>query len=151
MKIKTQCAWCSKVVERYPSQIIGLTFCSKKCIRSQRSREGNPDGYRRAPHLSEVNRRMNPTKMTDAVKDKLRTARLGTGTGKTYTKRYGRHEHRIVAEQMLGRPLEKGEVVHHIDGDRRNNLPENLKILASQADHARLHKLQTKEVTTYEI
>ncbi len=64
---------------------------------------------------------------------------MNSGEGKTYTKFYGRHEHRVVAEQLLGRPLCPGEVVHHIDGDKRNNRPENLRVFASQAEHAKFH------------
>jgi len=56
----------------------------------------------------------------------------------SYRKKQGRHEHRIVAEQMLGRPLKRGEIVHHIDGNRHNNAPDNLQVM-SQADHLRLH------------
>jgi len=78
--------------------------------------------------------------MTAGTREKLRQSRLGTGQGKTYAKRFGRHEHRIVAEQMLGRPLRPGEVVHHIDGNKRNNAPENLMVFASQAEHALWHK-----------
>lgn len=44
--------------------------------------------------------------------------------------------HRRMAEDMLGRPLWPGEVVHHIDGDSTNNLPENLLVLPSQSYHA---------------
>lgn len=55
-----------------------------------------------------------------------------------YRKLTGRHEHRVVAEQMLGRPLKRGEIVHHIDGDRHNNAPTNLQVM-TQADHLRLH------------
>ena len=32
-----------------------------------------------------------------------------------------------------------GEVVHHIDRNKRNNEPSNLLILPDQAAHARLH------------
>ena len=64
---------------------------------------------------------------------------MNSGEGKTYTKFYGRHEHTVVAEQLLGRPLRPGEVVHHIDGDKRNNRLENLRVFSSQAEHAKFH------------
>lgn len=48
------------------------------------------------------------------------------------------YEHIIVAEEMLGRRLEKSEVVHHLDGDRSNNRMENLLILSNN-QHGKLH------------
>jgi hypothetical protein len=66
-------------------------------------------------------------------------AQRGRGEGRTYRKRNGRHEHRAVAEQKLGRPLKRGEIVHHIDGDYLNNDPDNLAVM-TQADHIRIHK-----------
>jgi len=61
------------------------------------------------------------------------------GQGRTYTKTKGRHIHRVVMEQMLGRPLTPGEIVHHKDGNKLNNSPENLELISSQADHTRAH------------
>ena len=68
----------------------------------------------------------------------------GRGDGKAYTKRNGRHEHRIIAEQIIGRPLKKGEVVHHRDHNKKNNDPSNLQVFASNGEHSRVHNIGKK-------
>ena len=45
-------------------------------------------------------------------------------------------EHRLVAEQKIGRPLRQNEVVHHINYIRHDNNPENLDVLESGSVHA---------------
>lgn len=45
-------------------------------------------------------------------------------------------EHRAVAESILQRRLEKGEVVHHINGRRYDNRPENLCVMSGRAHEA---------------
>lgn len=37
-------------------------------------------------------------------------------------------QHRLVMEQLIGRPLEAHESVHHINGVRDDNRPENLEL-----------------------
>jgi hypothetical protein len=64
-----------------------------------------------------------------------------TGRRDNYVKFYGRHHHRVIAEQILGRPLEKGEIVHHKDGDKWNNSPDNLEVM-TQSEHCTLHLKQ---------
>jgi hypothetical protein len=46
-------------------------------------------------------------------------------------------QHRIVMERILGRFLERHEHVHHINGVRNDNRPENLEIMHA-GDHARV-------------
>lgn len=41
-------------------------------------------------------------------------------------------EHRLGMARSIGRPLLPTETVHHIDGDVRNNAPENLELRAGQ-------------------
>lgn len=53
------------------------------------------------------------------------------------TYRYA-YEHVIVLMQKIGRALTEDEVVHHVNGDRHDNRPENL-VLLTRSEHAALH------------
>lgn len=57
------------------------------------------------------------------------------------------YEHRYVMEQKIGRRLKKGEIVDHIDRNRSNNAPENLRLHASRAKHVHDHFAARDQLT----
>jgi len=50
------------------------------------------------------------------------------------------YEHRLIAEQIVGRKLFDEEHVHHIDGNIKNNEIDNLIVFRTNSDHTRYHK-----------
>lgn len=123
------CEQCGKEVSRCQSQMREHVFCNLECSRKWLSER-----------MSGMNVELNPDRMTEPTRTKLRESRLGTGEGKSYEKTFGRHTHRLAAERILGRKLGENEVVHHVDEDKRNNHPLNLMIFNSQKEHAKWHQ-----------
>ena len=116
--VKTICAWCGKEIVTYPCKIKPRNFCSRECLATFSRKDKNPDGYMKlkdytniSAHMTALNHELNPG---------------NSGEGKTYPKSFGVHAHRTVAERMLNRKLKPGEVVHHIDGNKRNNNPNGI-------------------------
>lgn len=68
--------------------------------------------------------------------DAPRRASTGSGTTdadgyrKVYVDGRPRREHRVLMERILGRPLADHEEVHHKNGVRHDNRPENLELWA---------------------
>lgn len=53
---------------------------------------------------------------------------------------------RVLMSSSLKRELRRGEVVHHVDGNKLNNDPANL-IVCTRAAHARLHSQLRQEAS----
>jgi hypothetical protein len=51
--------------------------------------------------------------------------------------------HRLIMEQILGRPLSSDEIIHHIDGNKLNNHPSNLQIM-TRSEHINHHRSDLK-------
>lgn len=64
--------------------------------------------------------------------------RVGVGHHLADVRGYA-YEHRLVAEQKVGRRLRDDEEVHHVDGDKTNNVASNLEVV-TRAQHCVEHR-----------
>jgi hypothetical protein len=53
-------------------------------------------------------------------------------------------EHTLVMEKIIGRPLIRAEVVHHCNGIRADNRPDNLRLFQSNGDHMAHHHSESR-------
>lgn len=101
------CGQCSKEFSRFHNE----QFCSRECAYqylSEHHGKWNENGYRYIDTMGYIHLRMPEHPSADS-------------TG------YIR-EHRYVMEQMLGRPLESFERIHHKNGNKSDNDPSNLEL-----------------------
>lgn len=91
---------------------------------------------------------------SDEWKSRIAESKRGIGVGRslkqsgyyeiTMGANKGRLEHVVVVESIIGRRLYHNECVHHIDHDKTNNDPSNLRLM-TKSDHARLYALENSE------
>lgn len=116
-------------------------YKNKKCPIKSCNRNQRDIGYC-GMHAQRIRRYGDPNFITSEKERRTRLRNAQPNLGKvqkhSYKKFHGRHEHRVIAEKMIGRKLKRNEIVHHRDGDRHNNKPSNLEIM-SQSEHCRLH------------
>ncbi len=113
----------------------GWFKCGVKQPRTQAHREKLRVSYRRA--WSTKRQRMPVgSKWIDASGYVRVKVEIGAGRW--------RLEHVLVMESRLGRKLLKGEIVHHIDGDRQNNSDSNLYLCRDNQHHMEIER-QLKE------
>lgn len=125
------CGRCGKEFQRFVSQRRGVAvYCSAECRAAGRvypTGEQHPQWrggtFERGGYVWELDR--NKPRKPDG--------------GYRYTA-----QHIRVAEETLGRPLVKGEHVHHLNGIHDDNRPENLLVLDGK-QHLRLHGFYSQQ------
>ena len=141
------CDYCGKV---YDSNQCGKYhhFCCIECRRKAGKLVASSFDENTRRKAGERITLINKTVLNKKVyRERQRNALMKNNPAKrsTYLKHYGKHVHRLIVEKMLGRKLTSNEIVHHIDGNKHNNEPSNLKVM-TRSEHIRTHFINGKLV-----
>ena len=108
-KVRKVCEWCHEEFLITQHRSINRRFCNRKCMARwvAKTRKSTKGRYTTTKGYVLLYKPGHPT---------------ATKAGYIM-------EHRFVMEQVLGRFLQKTEIVHHLDGNKQNNQPENLVVM----------------------
>ena len=156
-RVTRPCETCGVLVERVPSQILSRVFCSRQCA-GRGFRSGvllTCDQCRGVYYQTKLEAVRRNKKRNFCWRECAFKFRATHRKATTYLKcgQGHRHMHRMVAAHILGRELAPKEVVHHIDGNRANNKPQNLAVFPSQSHHNRCHQnhMSVEELRRYAL
>lgn len=114
-----RCAYCDMTMTLKPSQS-ARRYCSKACEGAARTKRPLTRTHNGKP----------------ARKDDQGYVLVWEPTHPNKAFKGWQYEHRLVAEREIGRYLDSSEHVHHINGTRDDNRPENLAVMDGAAHSA---------------
>lgn len=128
------CEWCGKPTKArvYDRERGRGRFCSSKCVGLWRAQQENFPLRKNQEGDKNPNWRGGQALHKKGYIYRYAPNHLRQHNGYVF-------EHILVAEQKLGRTLRPGEVVHHNDGNKANNHPDNIEVFPSAAHHTRHH------------
>lgn len=139
-----KCAGCGKEVYRRMSLIKRSKFiaCSKSCASAVRGKGKTPWNKGKELHYDVWNKGKENPQIAMEKHPMWKGGRTHTAQGYAVVRertKVSKLEHRHVMELHLGRKLTKEEVVHHIDGNRKNNDISNLMLFENNSEHIKHH------------
>ena len=134
--VKVKCSYCNKPLLRHPNRLKRTKnhFCNIKCKGSWQN--GNPNFVRESHPNWKGGKRVDKAGYIMVLKPEHHRAR------------HNRYvcEHILVAENKYGRKIMVGEHIHHVNGIKDDNRPENL-FLTTNSEHDKfsyIHAMQDR-------
>lgn len=132
--MKTECAWCQKILERLPYRAKGRNYCNNSCKNFYEYKHGIKDPKEITKKANEARRKKglekfktNPTKYIGK-----------RGYWLIYVPGRGQVKyHHYVWEKNYG-SVPEGYALHHINFDKLDNRIENLQMMPKR-EHHKLH------------
>ena len=152
--VTVECRQCGRAIQTFPSRVSRTKFCGKECVAKHLKtktgdkhpmfgRKHRPDSLQKMKEMKRLTTKRGSESPT------WKGGRFISSRGYVMITVPGRKksvpEHRVVMERILGRPLLSSEVVHHRNGIKHDNRPENLELMDA-ATHKMEHQAVVKEL-----